>query len=287
MKYYLVSLISLFCIQESSSYERMSLGPMNNPYGHGSKDIPSGYIEDLSGYIDIVYGTSLPIVDVGCGWGPNAFYLSLQGFKKIYAIDLDETHLAYLKNRALKVNRSQSIKLVLGSYPQVFFKLPSEKCSVFIFSNVLQFMKGSEIELALKFSYEDLIDAGMIYINVTNPQIDNPYYYQKYLDFLAAYSSVKVKVGDFNYLPYKQRYFGEDFTLRSYSENQKRHLPNFIHHLYPIQVEILLKNIGFKDIKKIQKLKGTFTIIAFKKGMPAPLRDEVEKWIESSTSDNH
>lgn len=277
MKKYLSTIFSIFILWANP----LPAEPTNNGYGNSSKENPAPDIEDLSTYFMKVYGPSAAIMDVGCGWGQNLLCLYRKGFKNLFGIDLDYKHLEFIRNNLLPSTIPNTPKLINGKFPdKMIVSQKKIRFSAFIFYNVFQFMEGSEISLALIDALKFLKDEGMVYMRITNLQNhDNAYYQKKLKEFLDKCSSIEPD-NLYKAIPYKDKFFGEDYVLEKYSERQKRHMPGFFHHLYAEQMMYILQYIGFSDIQYAHDSYG-FTIVGFKKKMPSLLKMEFISWMKS------
>lgn len=135
------------CLQAAKVYSKIAQVYASN------FDSPAEHIDE---FLKLMKKNS-PILDVGCGYGRNAYYMASRGFKVI-GIDLSD----------------EMIKLAKGSFPHIDFRLqdmrklafkPSSVDGVFASYSLIHLPK-SDISLVLQLFNRFLTEDGVLYISL-------------------------------------------------------------------------------------------------------------------------
>ena len=114
---------------------------------------PSDHINDLLNYI----GKDSGILDLGCGAGNNAVYLSKLGYN-VTGIDLSDSMLAIAKNK------KSNAKIIKGDVCELNFE--NNSCDCIISSYIFCHLSRKDIEKCLTRIHDILTRDGILFIEL-------------------------------------------------------------------------------------------------------------------------
>jgi SAM-dependent methyltransferase len=135
--------------------------PTNNGYGWTST-IPNQVTVALLEWLSKGKEPSPLVLDVGPGLGVATLPL-LETGARVIALDLEESHLATIRQETERRSISNRLTTVVGRFPG---SLQFEELDAIHCSNVLHFLPGSEIEIGASKMYEWLKPGGKVFLQV-------------------------------------------------------------------------------------------------------------------------
>lgn len=114
---------------------------------------PSDHINDLLNYIS----KDSRVLDLGCGAGNNAVYLSKLGFN-VTGIDLSESMITIAKNK------KSNAKFIQGDVCRLNFK--NNSCNCIILSYIFCHLSRKDIEKCLSRIHDILMQDGILFIEL-------------------------------------------------------------------------------------------------------------------------
>lgn len=151
-------------IPKISLTEDMKYGfvPTLNRMGYMKEDL-GPYSQD---FIDFSVTSTLPVLDMGTAYGFTTLAALQQG-ARVIANDIDERHLAVLKDQ-VSPERLNQLQLAPGKIPgEVNFEASS--VGGILASRVLNYLRGEEIMQALGCMYDWLSPGGKIFLITETP----------------------------------------------------------------------------------------------------------------------
>lgn len=143
-----------------------------NNYGRSTY---KNYDKEILQFIMAKFGDklSLPILDVGAGYGGASYDLLQMGAKKIYANDLSEKNLNCMKD---SINQSfphekDNIHYLPGDITdkKIFSKLPANRFGLVYAKHVIHFFTAEQISRFIVESHNLLINDGILFLAFENP----------------------------------------------------------------------------------------------------------------------
>ncbi|QGP56585.1 3-demethylubiquinone-9 3-O-methyltransferase [Piscirickettsia salmonis] len=169
------------------------------------------------------------VVDVGCCYGVATLPILKNGKCQIIGIDLAKEHLQVLENQLSSQEKSR-FKAITGKFPDIF-KANQDSIMAIHASHLLQFLRGEEIEMALKVCYLALKTHGKLYISTTSIHLP----WAK--DFIPEYYKRK-KI---------ERWPGEIHNFKLYTPCEaQNYIQDFFHLLSKSQLVEEMKKTGFE-----------------------------------------
>ncbi|MFJ7472132.1 class I SAM-dependent methyltransferase [Peribacillus frigoritolerans] len=114
----------------------------------------------LSQYVEMLPENG-EILDIGIGEGRNALFFAAQGFV-VEGIDISETAV----ERCLELSKEHNLNVNAKIQDITSFEIESNKYSLIILSNVLNFFPDNEIKNIIDKVKNGLQKNGLVYINV-------------------------------------------------------------------------------------------------------------------------
>jgi SAM-dependent methyltransferase len=135
--------------------------PTHNGYGWTST-IPNQITVALLEWLSELDQSALLILDIGAGFGVATVPLLETGVRVI-ALDLEQSHLASIRQETERKSISNRLTTVRAQFPG---SLHFENLDAIHCSNVLHFIPGSDIEIGAAKMYEWLKPGGKIFLQV-------------------------------------------------------------------------------------------------------------------------
>jgi SAM-dependent methyltransferase len=135
--------------------------PTRNGYGWTST-IPNQVTVALLEWLSRLEQPAPLVLDIGAGFGVATLPL-LETGARVIALDLEESHLASIRQEAERRSMSNRLMTVVGQFPG---SLHFEELEAIHCSNVLHFLPGSEIEAGVAKMYMWLKPGGKVFLQV-------------------------------------------------------------------------------------------------------------------------
>ncbi len=201
--------------------------PTLNSMGYMTK-ILDPYCEE---FIQFSKSALYPVADLGVAFGHTTKELLKNEDLIVYANDIDEGHLDYLKS-TVSTEEEARLKLFPGKLPDVFNLDPNSLSGV-LAARCLHFFKGEEIEDLAARVYKSLVPGGIFCAVAETP------YMKHTTSFIPVFEKRKA-AGDL-WPGYVENF--SDYTTRA-------NTTNWINLLDPDVLERVIKAAGFK-VKKV------------------------------------
>jgi chorismate-pyruvate lyase/SAM-dependent methyltransferase len=185
-------------------------------------------------FVNFAARSSHPVMDIGAAYGIATLPALLHG-AHVIAVDVEAAHLA-----ALRDSIDPSVALRLNTFQKRFpdFDMRSESLGAVYMSQVLPFLKGTEIELGARKIYDWLVPGGEVFIVSFTP------YIRHVSSFIPLYETRKLR---------GERWAGYISDVSAFSDQPeiREQLPNEIHHIDADDLKWAFELAGF-EIKEIR-----------------------------------
>lgn len=171
--------------------------------------------------------SSLPLLDLGAGYGTISTRVLLGSSNVVIAEDIGVENLLVLRKQ---VDAKFYPRLYLNASPFPDFDLPSESLGAVSMCQLAHFMTGEQIDRGLKKIYEWLVPGGKLFIVTCSP----------YISVLQPFVPI-----------YEERWSKGELwpgfvdNYRSYRKTHQN-VPNFIHVMDERPMRAALKRAGFE-----------------------------------------
>jgi SAM-dependent methyltransferase len=173
-----------------------------------------------------------PALDLGCAFGVVAL-AALKAGARVIANDIDSRHLKEVKAGAAPGERAR-LELRLGRFPQEI-NFDDASIGAVHAANLLNFLKGSEIEQGMRAAARWLIPGGRFYIVAATPFAGN-------IQLVIPTFEERCVRGE--------AWPGEVANIQSFSTHPTvRELPPFLHLLTPDVLERAARHAGLEVIR--------------------------------------
>lgn len=133
----------------------------HNGYGWTSK-VPNQATEALVDWLSKLEQPNPLVLDIGAGFGVGTLPILACG-AKVTAIDIEESHLASIRDEADSRSVAGRLTTVRGWFPG---SLQFEELDAIHSSNVFHFLRGSEIEIGTAKMFDWLRPGGRVFLQV-------------------------------------------------------------------------------------------------------------------------
>ena len=179
-------------------------------------------------FVSFSENAQLPVLDIGCAFGVAA-HAALEKGATVIANDVDQIHLDHVESEVPEEHRDR-LKTILGAFPSEL-EFDENSLSAVHASNLLNFLKGSDIELGAAKIYRWLAPGGKLFIISGTPYANN------ISGFIDEYESRKASGV---YWP------GECHELKKISNDATiSELPDFLHLLDGEVLQRTFEGAGF------------------------------------------
>ena len=138
-------------------------------------------------FVNFALAMQLPAVDVGATYG-TATLAALRAGCSIIATDLDERHLAELRDSAAAQQLQNRLRIAVGRFPNEP-ELAENSIGAVLLSRILTFLSPEEVRQATKTVYRWLAPGGRAFITADTPFLAN------FLKFVGEFQR-RVAAGD-------------------------------------------------------------------------------------------
>ena len=205
--------------------------PTLNSMGYMTRILDS-YCED---FIKFSATTKSPIADLGVAFGHTTQEILKTG-ATVYANDIAEEHLEFLKNQIKEEEKKKRLFLLPGKLPEAFIFQDNFLGGV-LAARCFHFLTGEEIEDIVSKIYRSLVKGGMLCIVAETPYLGH------LKDFIPLYEDRKKK-GDL-WPGYIERL--QDYTKRSNSSKWVNLLDPEILERTLTKYKFKIEKLGFID----------------------------------------
>lgn len=190
-----------------------------------------------------------PVLDIGCAYGVASVAALNAGAKKVIANDVNIDHLVTLAGECPSDMRER-LRICQGHFPAELCFQPSSLSAIHA-ANLLNFLKGHEIEQGVSNMYEWLRPGGRVFIISATPYANN------IKGFIPTYERRRQ---DSN-----ERWPGMCERLRDYSSDTTMdELPEWLHLLDDVVLRRCFENAGFHvDVAEMFHRRNTPGYISY------------------------